>query len=87
MAMEKGAKQMRHAMQFMDAVESASSQGRHSADRQRSATQQVVITFEQLSGSSKSVSATTHQIAASAVGLANLARDLETTAVTSAAGV
>jgi methyl-accepting chemotaxis protein len=87
MAMEKGAKQMRHAMQFMDTVTAASVQGRQSAEAQRAATQQVVITFEQLSGTTKSSSATTHQIAASAVGLANLAKDLEQTAASSAAGV
>lgn len=87
LAMEKGAKQMQHAMAFMDTVAVASNEGRLSAEQQRSATQQVVITFEQLSGNSKAVSATTHQIAASAVGLANLARLLEDTAANSAAGV
>jgi hypothetical protein len=87
MAMEKGAKQMRHAMAFMDTVAEASAQGRLSAEQQRSATQQVVITFEQLTGNTKAVSATTHQIATSAVGLANLAKELESTAAFSAAGV
>jgi hypothetical protein len=87
MAMDKGAKQMQHAMAFMDTVADASSRGRLTAEQQRSATQQVVITFEQLTGTTKSVSATTHQIAASAVGLANLARDLELSAASSAAGV
>jgi methyl-accepting chemotaxis protein len=87
MAMEKGAKQMRHAMQFMDTVADASSQGRQSAEQQRAATQQVVITFEQLTGNTKAVSATTHQIATSAVGLANLAKELESTAALSASGV
>jgi uncharacterized protein YoxC len=87
MAMEKGAKQMEHAMAFMDTVADASSQGRLSAAQHRAATQQVVITFEQLTGNTKSVSATTHQIAASAVGLANLAKQLEVTAASSAAGV
>jgi hypothetical protein len=87
LSMEKGAKQMQHAIAFMDTVADASAQGRLSAEQQRSATQQVVITFEQLTGNSKSVSATTHQIAASAVSLANLARELETTAANSAAGV
>jgi methyl-accepting chemotaxis protein len=87
MAMEKGAKQMHRAMAFMDTVTEASAQGRLSAEHQRTATQQVVITFDQLSGTSKSVSATTHQIAASAVGLAELARGLEWTATRSAAGV
>jgi methyl-accepting chemotaxis protein len=87
MAMEKGAKQMRHAMAFMDTVAEASAQGRLSAEQQRSATQQVVITFEQLTGNTKAVSATTHQIATSAVGLANLAKELESTAALSASGV
>ena len=87
MAMEKGAKQMRHAMAFMDTVAEASAQGRLSAEQQRSATQQVVTTFEQLTGNTKAVSATTHQIATSAVGLANLAKELESTAALSAAGV
>jgi uncharacterized protein YoxC len=87
MAMDKGAKQMQHAMAFMDTVADASSHGRLTAEQQRSATQQVVITFEQLTGTTKSVSATTHQIAASAVGLANLARDLELSAASSASGV
>ena len=87
MAMEKGAKQMQHAITFMDTVAEASASGRLTAEQQRSATQQVVVTFEQLTGMSKSVSATTHQIAASAVGLANLAQELETTAATSASGV
>jgi methyl-accepting chemotaxis protein len=87
MAMEKGAKQMRHAMVFMDTVAEASAQGRLSAEQQRSATQQVVTTFEQLTGNTKAVSATTHQIATSAVGLANLAKELESTAAFSAAGV
>ncbi len=87
MAMEKGAKQMRHAMVFMDTVAEASAQGRLSAEQQRSATQQVVITFEQLTGNTKAVSATTHQIATSAVGLANLAKELESTAALSASGV
>jgi hypothetical protein len=87
MAMEKGAKQMRRAMVFMDTVTEASSNGRLSAEQQRTATQQVVITMDQLSGTTKSVSATTHQIAASAVGLAELAKGLETTAARSAAGV
>lgn len=87
LAMEKGAKQMQHAMAFMDTVADASAAGRMSAEQQRSATQQVVITFEQLSGNTKAVSATTHQIAASAVGLADLAKELEDTAANSAAGV
>lgn len=87
LAMEKGAKQMQHAMAFMDTVTDASAAGRMSAEQQRSATQQVVITFEQLSGNTKAVSATTHQIAASAVGLADLAKELEDTAANSAAGV
>lgn len=87
LAMEKGAKQMQSAMAFMDTVAGASADGRMSAEQQRSATQQVVITFEQLSGNTKAVSATTHQIASSAVGLANLAKQLEDTAANSAAGV
>ena len=87
MAMEKGANQMRHAMAFMDTVAEASAQGRLSAEQQRSATQQVVTTFSQLTGNTKTVSATTHQIATSAVGLANLAQELELTAASSAAGV
>ena len=86
-AMEKGAKQMRRAMAFMDTVTEASANGRLSAEQQRTATQQVVITMDQLSGTTKSVSATTHQIAASAVGLAELAKGLESTAARSAAGV
>jgi len=87
MAMEKGARQMQHAMAFMDIVAEASAQGRMSAEQQRSATQQVVMTFEQLTGNTKAVSATTHQIASSSVTLANLARELEGVAASSAAGV
>ena len=50
MAMEKGARQMQQAMVFMDTVSDASAQGRRNAEQQRSATQQVVLTFEQLTG-------------------------------------
>lgn len=87
LAMEKGAKQMQAAMAFMDTVAEAGAAGRMNAEQQRDATQQVVITFEQLSGNTKAVSATTQQIAASAVGLADLSKQLESTAANSAAGV
>jgi predicted nucleic acid-binding Zn-ribbon protein len=80
MAMEKGAKQMRHGVTLLEQVSDATAQVRLTTQQQRSATAQVVETMEQLTDASRQVSSTAQQIAAAAGNLADLAGNLETSA-------
>ncbi|TFD80193.1 HAMP domain-containing protein [Cryobacterium sp. Sr8] len=80
-AMEKGAKQMQRGLMLLEAVTDATGQVSLTTQQQRSATAQVVETMEQLTDASRAVSVTAKQIAASAGDLADLANDLETSAV------
>jgi methyl-accepting chemotaxis protein len=86
MAMEKGAKQMRHGLALLERVAEATEQVRFTTQQQRSATAQVVETMEQLTDSSRQVSLTAQQIASAASSLAGLASDLDGTARSVTAG-
>ena len=86
MAMEKGAKQMRHGLALLEQVAEATEQVRFTTQQQRSATAQVVETMEQLTDASRQVSLTAQQIATSASSLAGLASDLDGTARSVTAG-
>ncbi len=86
MAMEKGARQMWQGPMLLEAVTDANGQVQLSAQRQRTATAQVVETMEQLTEASRQVSSTAQQIAAAAGTLADLAGNLETTTATATAG-
>jgi methyl-accepting chemotaxis protein len=80
MAMEKGAKQMRHGLALLERVAEATEQVRFTTQQQRSATAQVVETMEQLTDASRQVSLTAQQIASAASSLVGLASDLDDTA-------
>jgi methyl-accepting chemotaxis protein len=81
MVMEKGAKQMQRGLILLAAVTDANNQVRLTTQQQRTANAQVVETMEQLTDASRQVSATAQQIADAASDLAELAGNLETTAV------
>jgi methyl-accepting chemotaxis protein len=81
MAMEKGSKQMQHSLGLLEAVTDATAQVRLTTQQQRSATVQVVETMEQLTEASRQVSATANQIALASTRLADLAGELERSAV------
>jgi methyl-accepting chemotaxis protein len=81
MVMEKGAKQMQRGLILLAAVTDANNQVRLTTQQQRTANAQVVETMEQLTDASRQVSATAQQIADAAGDLAELAGNLETTAV------
>jgi methyl-accepting chemotaxis protein len=86
MAMEKGAKQMRHGLSLLERVAEATEQVRFTTQQQRSATAQVVETMEQLTDASRQVSLTAGQIASAASSLAGLAGELDGTARSVTAG-
>jgi methyl-accepting chemotaxis protein len=86
MAMEKGAKQMRHGLSLLEQVAEATEQVRFTTQQQRSATAQVVETMEQLTDASRQVSLTAQQIAAAASSMSGLAADLDVTARSVTAG-
>src|SRR5438270_818668 len=86
MAMEKGAKQMRHGLSLLERVAEATEQVRFTTQQQRSATAQVVETMGQLTDASRQVSLTAQQIASAASSLAGLATDLDGTARSVTAG-
>jgi methyl-accepting chemotaxis protein len=81
MVMEKGAKQMQRGLILLAAVTDANNQVRLTTQQQRTANAQVVETMEQLTDASRQVSATAQQIADAAGDLAELAGNLQTTAV------
>jgi hypothetical protein len=81
MVMEKGAKQMQRGLILLAAVTDANNQVRLTTQQQRTANAQVVETMEQLTDASRQVSVTAQQIAAAAGDLADLAGNLETTAI------
>jgi methyl-accepting chemotaxis protein len=81
MVMEKGAKQMQRGLILLAAVTDANNQVRLTTQQQRTANAQVVETMEQLTDASRQVSSTAQQIADAASDLAELAGNLETTAV------
>jgi methyl-accepting chemotaxis protein len=81
MVMEKGAKQMQRGLILLAAVTDANNQVRLTTQQQRTANAQVVETMEQLTDASRQVSSTAQQIADAASDLAELADNLETTAV------
>jgi methyl-accepting chemotaxis protein len=86
MAMEKGAKQMRHGLALLERVAEATEQVRFTTQQQRSATAQVVETMEQLTDASRQVSVTAQQIASAASSMSGLAADLDVTARSVTAG-
>jgi methyl-accepting chemotaxis protein len=77
--MERSARQMQEGLTLLGEVADATARVRLTT-QQRSATEQVVVTMEQISSSSGQVSATAQQIAASAGELSSLAAALEHTA-------
>ena len=81
MAMEKGSKQMQQGLGLLETVTDATAQVRLTTQQQRSATVQVVETMEQLTEASRQVSATAGQIALASTRLADLAAELERSAV------
>jgi methyl-accepting chemotaxis protein len=80
MAMEKGAKQMRHGLGLLECVAEATAQVRMTTSQQQSATAQVVDTMEQLADSSRQVSSAAAQIAEAGARLTSLSGELDRSA-------
>jgi methyl-accepting chemotaxis protein len=80
MAMEKGAKQMRHGLGLLEGVAEATAQVRMTTSQQQSATAQVVDTMEQLADSSRQVSSAAAQIAEAGARLTSLSGELDRSA-------